>query len=85
MDNVTKNIARAERDNDLIYHKDVPTAANLEAIPEATVAQFTIAPGLKNPQSALENEGVIFGEMPSWGAGGAISKFYILLSKEVLY
>ena len=80
-----KNIARAERDNDLIYHQDVPTAATLEAIPEATVAQFTIVPGLKNPQSALENEGVIFGEMPSWGVVEAISKSDGLLNKGEIY
>ena len=85
IETVTRDIARAERDNDLIYHQDVPNAANLEAIPEASVAQFTVIPGLKNPQSVLENENVIFGEMPSWGAVEAISKSGVLLINMELY
>ena len=83
IETITRDIARAERDNDLIYHQDVPNAA--EAIPEASVAQFTVVPGLKNPQSVLENENVIFGEMPSWGAVEAISKSGVLLINMELY
>lgn len=69
-----KNIARAERDNDLIYHQDVPAASALAAIPEAAVAQIVVPPALKNPQSAIGSDSVIFSELPSWGAGEAISE-----------
>lgn len=69
-----KNIARAERDNDLIYHQDVPGASALPVIPEAPVAQISVPSGLKDPQSIIGNDGIIFGEMPGWGAGEAISE-----------
>ena len=69
------DMIRAERDNDLIYHKDVPSPSALAAIPEVAVAPITIPPGLQNPQSAIGSDGVILGEMPGWGAGEAISKF----------
>lgn len=70
-----KNIARAERDNDLIYHQDVPAASALPVIPEQPVAQISVPPGLKNPQCAIGTEGVIFGGLLGWGASEAISKF----------
>ena len=69
-----KSIARAERDNDLIYHQDVPAASALPVIPEAPVAQINVPPGLEDPQSVVGKDGIIFGEMPGWGAGEAISK-----------
>lgn len=77
MDNAQKNITRAERDNDLIYHQDVPAGSALDAIPETAVAQIAIPPGLKNPQSVIGDDSVIFGEMPGWGAGEAISKLIV--------
>ena len=77
-----KNIARAERDNDLIYHQDVPAAATLPAIPEASVAQLSVPPGLKDPQSVVGNDSVIFGEMPGWGAGEAISEFIFVVHRD---
>jgi programmed cell death 6-interacting protein len=76
---VQKNIARAERDNDLIYHQDVPAVSALPVIPEAPVAQLTVPPGLKDPQSAIGNDGVIFGDMPGWGASEAISEFITVM------
>lgn len=69
-----KNLARAERDNDLIYHQEVPAASALTAIPQATVAQIVVPPALKNPQSAIGADGAILSELPSWGAGEAISE-----------
>jgi len=71
---VQKNIARAERDNDLIYHQEVPAASALTVIPEAAVAQIVVPPALKNPQIAIGTDSVIFGELPGWGAREAISK-----------
>ena len=70
-----KSIARAERDNDLIYHQDVPAASALPVIPEAPVAQLSVPPGLKDPQNVVGSDGVIFGEMPGWASGEAISEF----------
>ncbi|KAF7986480.1 hypothetical protein HWV62_31277 [Athelia sp. TMB] len=67
------DMIRAERDNDLIYHKDVPSPSALAAILEVAVAPIIVPPGLQNPQSAIGNDGVILGEMPGWGAGEAIN------------
>jgi programmed cell death 6-interacting protein len=79
---VQKNIARAERDNDLIYHQDVPAASALPAIPEAPVAQLSVPPGLKDPQSVIGKDGVIFGELPGWGANEATSKHIWVTYRE---
>jgi programmed cell death 6-interacting protein len=76
VDALTQNIARAERDNDLIYHQDVPSISSLDIIAPAGMAKSTTPAGLLEPQSVLEkaNESVIFGELLPWGAKEAISK-----------
>ena len=38
------------------------------------MAQLNVPLGLTDPQSVVGTNGVIFGEMPGWGAGEAISK-----------
>ena len=77
LDVVQKNIIRAERDNDLIYHQDVPPASALPAIAEVAMAQPIVDPGLQDPKVVVGSEAVIFGELLGWGARVAIG---ILLS-----
>ncbi|RDX57268.1 pH-response regulator [Lentinus brumalis] len=72
LDIVQKNIARAERDNDLIYHQDVPPASALPAIAEVAMAQPIVDPGLQDPKAVVGNDAVIFGELLGWGARLAI-------------
>lgn len=68
--------ARAEKDNDLIYHHDVPPSSLLEPILPATLANKNIPPGLAEPKNALEKSGEpdIFESLVSWGAREAISE-----------
>jgi programmed cell death 6-interacting protein len=75
LDTLEKSIARAERDNDLIYHQDVPSATTLDAIAPVSMVKAVPPPGLLDPQSVLAkaDEGVIFEELLSWGAREAIS------------
>jgi programmed cell death 6-interacting protein len=76
LDTLEKNFARAERDNDLIYHQDMPSASTLDPIAPASMVKSVTPPGLLDPQAVLAkgNEGVIFEELLSWGAREAISR-----------
>ncbi|KAL0565208.1 pH-response regulator protein palA/rim20, partial [Marasmius crinis-equi] len=71
-----KDIARAERDNDLIYHQDVPVASSLPSIPHAAVAQMTIPKELTNPTSIVASEDMLFSELVGWGTREAIKIYY---------
>ena len=75
-----KSLTRAQRDNDLIYHQDVPAASALPAIQQTNLATATIPAGLLNPASILGSKRPIFGELIGWGAREAISKRAIFLS-----
>ncbi len=68
---VDTGLKRAERDNDFIYHKDVPAISTLPPIPHAAIAQLTTPAGLSNPAKGVH---MIMGEMLGWGAQEAISK-----------
>ncbi|CAK5268540.1 unnamed protein product [Mycena citricolor] len=72
LDAVQKDFTRAERDNDLIYHEDIPPSSALPAIVPSDIAKLTIVPGLSNPTSLIGNEGPLFGALMSWGARAAI-------------
>ncbi|KAF9017119.1 BRO1-domain-containing protein [Hymenopellis radicata] len=48
---VDTSLKRAERDNDLIYHKDVLAISTLAPIPHAAIAQLTTPVGLSDPRS----------------------------------
>ncbi|KAK0483604.1 BRO1-like domain-containing protein [Armillaria novae-zelandiae] len=63
-------LARAERDNDLIYHQDIPAVSALSPIPHAAIAQVTIPAGLSSPPKGTH---MIFGELLGWGAQEAIN------------
>jgi programmed cell death 6-interacting protein len=77
LDTVQKNYARAERDNDLIYHDDIPASSALPPIQHSAIAKLTVVPGLLNPESIVGPEGPLFAEMIGWGAQEAISKSLI--------
>ncbi|KAH7927929.1 pH-response regulator [Leucogyrophana mollusca] len=73
LDVVQKNLARAERDNDLIYHQDVPASSALPPIQGVSMVSSIVHPGLQDPKSVTGNGGIIFGEMLGWGAREAIN------------
>ena len=75
-----KSLTRAQRDNDLIYHQDVPATSALPAIQQTNLATTTTPAGLLNPASILGSKRPIFGELIGWGAKEAISKRAIFLS-----
>lgn len=64
----------AQRDNDLIYHEEVPSVSNLEIIEPANLVNSAILGGLRDPQTSLSGEEALFGKLISWGARTAISK-----------
>ncbi len=78
LDIVQKNVSRAERDNDLIYHQDVPPTSALPAIQEVSMVQPLTEPGLQDPKAVIGADGVIFGELLGWGAQLAIGTPSIL-------
>ncbi len=73
LDTVQKNLARAQRDNDLIYHHDIPATATLSPIPETSLASPTIPPGLLDPKIVLGTMQPLFEGLIGWGAREAIS------------
>ncbi|KAH7913212.1 BRO1-like domain-containing protein [Hygrophoropsis aurantiaca] len=75
LDAVQKNRTRAERDNDLIYHQDIPAPSALPPIQGVSMVSSVIPPGISEPQSIIANGGVVFNEMLGWGAREAINIF----------
>jgi programmed cell death 6-interacting protein len=85
LDTVQASLARAQRDNDLIYHHDIPAGAALPPIQETSLAAATIPPGLLDPKTVLGNMQPLFGGLMGWGAREAISKsFQVPLSHSAL-
>ncbi|KAJ8593344.1 BRO1-domain-containing protein [Rhizopogon salebrosus TDB-379] len=88
LDIVQKNLARAERDNDLIYHQDIPAPSGISVIQEVSMVQSIIPPGLQDPRSIIGNESIIFGEMLGWGAREAINIYSVnkgnLLKEKII-
>ncbi|KAL1722637.1 BRO1-like domain-containing protein [Schizophyllum commune] len=71
LDVIQKDHARAERDNDLIYHDYVPAGASLAVVTPTHVAKATVPKELENPASV---EGTpLFEELLGWGANEAIN------------
>ena len=77
---VDSNLTRAQRDNDLIYHQDVPAASSLPVIQPASMVASVVPQELTEPKKVLGNDNLIFGELVSWGAQTAIGPAGILLS-----
>ncbi|KAH9058360.1 pH-response regulator [Lactarius vividus] len=69
---VDSNLDRAQRDNDLIYHQDVPPASSLPVIQPASMVESVVPPGLLEPKKILGSDNLIFGNLISWGAQTAI-------------
>ena len=74
LDIVEKNLKRAERDNDLIYHEDVPPASALASIPPTSMVRLTVPTGLEDPKAALGKQRGLFSDLLSWGARVAIGQ-----------
>lgn len=72
LDAIEKSIVRAERDNDLIYHQDVPPISAIPSIQDVSMVQSAVPPGLQDPRTALGSDDVIFGDLVSWGAKVAV-------------
>ncbi|KAF9048660.1 BRO1-like domain-containing protein [Panaeolus papilionaceus] len=64
---------RAQRDNDLIYHQDVPAHAALSMIQQMRLVLSKVPPGLLNPTSVLGSSRPLFNELVGWGAREAIN------------
>jgi programmed cell death 6-interacting protein len=75
---VQKNLKRAERDNDLIYHHDVPAASALPPIAPANLVTSTPPPGFLDPVALIGPNRMIFGDLVGWGAKEAISALPVL-------
>jgi len=76
LDTVKTSLSRAQRDNDLIYHHDVPASASLPPIQETVLATATIPPGLPDPKIVMGSMNPLFSSLIGWGAREAISKHF---------
>lgn len=74
LDVLQKNLARARRDNDLIYHKDIPPSSAIASIQDVIMAQSSLLSGLLDPKSMVGGGRVLFGELLGWGAREAVSE-----------
>jgi programmed cell death 6-interacting protein len=74
LNTLQNNYTRSERDNNLIYHHEIPAASTLAPIQETSMVRSVVPPGLENPKAALGEESLMFDEMLGWGAREAISK-----------
>ncbi|KIY65859.1 BRO1-domain-containing protein [Cylindrobasidium torrendii FP15055 ss-10] len=70
VDHLYTELQRAERDNDLIYHKDVPAPSALPTIAHASIAKQTIPSALTIP---VKPKDAMFHDLLSWGAQEAIN------------
>lgn len=69
---VDNDIKRAERDNNLIYHQTPPSLTSLPPITPATMVKSDVPSPLTDPQSVIQRDAVIFGELLAWGTRKAI-------------
>ena len=74
LNTLQKNYTRAERDNNLIYHHEMPAASTLAPIQETSMVRSVVPAGLENPRIAIGDETLMFDELLGWGAREAISK-----------
>lgn len=76
LDRLDKELARAERDNDLIYHKDVPSTSALPAVGRSPIAKSTVPVELQEPKNAISGQKVVFEDLLGWGARTAIGGLF---------
>jgi len=79
LETIATSEARAQRDNDLVYHQDVPPASSILAIQVTKLVSPTVPKSLLNPASVLQSRRPLFNNLISWGALEAISMFILLL------
>ncbi|KAG5728797.1 hypothetical protein E4T56_gene6254 [Termitomyces sp. T112] len=70
---IQKNLSRAERDNDLIYHHDVPASPALIAIAQTNLVSSMVPSTLSDLTTLIGSGRLIFGELVGWGAKEAIN------------
>lgn len=70
---IETNLTRAQRDNDLIYHKDIPPLSTLPIIQGVTLCPLKIPAELQRPDTVIASDGYLFRSMLGWGATEAIS------------
>jgi len=70
---VEKNLNRAQRDNDLIYHQDVPASTALAPIQSTNVVALKTPPGLLTPETVMKSTRPLFDSLTSWGTQEAIN------------
>ncbi|KAJ3836346.1 BRO1-like domain-containing protein [Lentinula raphanica] len=68
-----KEMNRAERDNDLIYHQDVPAGSSLPAIQQVTLAQVLVPKELLDPSAVIPSDQMLFSGLMGWGTREAIN------------
>ncbi|KAF9563243.1 BRO1-domain-containing protein [Agrocybe pediades] len=73
LETVKSSEARAQRDNDLIYHQDVPAPSALPAIQEFKVVSSLVPKGLANLTTVIGDRHQLFSQLASWGAREAIN------------
>ncbi|KAG8213026.1 putative pH-response regulator protein [Butyriboletus roseoflavus] len=73
LDVLQRNLARAQRDNDLIYHSDIPPSSGTTPIQDVIMVQSNLLSGLSDPKSVVGDDRVLFGELLSWGAREAVN------------
>ncbi|KIM56911.1 hypothetical protein SCLCIDRAFT_1219945 [Scleroderma citrinum Foug A] len=72
LDVVQKDLTRAQRDNDLIYHQDIPASTAIDPIQEVVMVKSNVPQGLSNPRSVIGSDGVFFEDMLGWGPREAV-------------
>ncbi|KAL4062196.1 BRO1-like domain-containing protein [Scleroderma citrinum] len=72
LDIVQKNLARAQRDNDLIYHQDIPASTAIDAVQEVVMVRSNIPQELSDPRTVIGSDGILFEDMLGWGAREAV-------------
>jgi len=81
-DTLESSFKRAERDNDLIYHRVVPSASSVPPISDIKdVVYSIIPPGIEDPKTLIGEGAAIFGELSGWGVRVAVGKGYSRLRR----
>ena len=81
LETVKDSEVRAQRDNDLIYHQDVPSPAALPNLQGTKLVSAIVPKGLLNPGSIIGTRHQLFSELAGWGAREAISQYSFLLGQ----
>ncbi|KAG6329327.1 hypothetical protein ID866_9763 [Astraeus odoratus] len=69
VDGLQVNLVRAQRDNDLICHQDVPASSVVDAIQDVVMVKNNVPPGLLDPGTVIGGiDAILFGDMLSWAA-----------------